>query len=303
MDFRPRRLLGTITGLSITVISGSLAALLAFRLFQASVISLAALGMGFLILVLFVVVCLFGLWSYGCWSLRYRLNPDGLVVNWAATKHFIPFSQIRDIVLGGAAGSRVRVKGINWFGYHVGQARMEEIGDVLFYSAHRSHSELMYVVTPCISYAISPTDSRRFAQELKRHQNLGPLAEVRQSTRQWRILGLPFWRDRSSWLLLGIALFLNASLFAYAFYSYPRLPRLLPLGFTALGQINRVGLKSEVLGLPASALGVVAANLVLAFLLHAKERLAAYLCLAGAILVQVLFWAATGRIIIRALAV
>ncbi|OGO04017.1 MAG: hypothetical protein A2Y60_02155 [Chloroflexi bacterium RBG_13_54_9] len=301
MDFRPRRLPGLITGVSITVLGALLAALLAYRLVQTSVASLPALGMGFLIFVLFVVVCLFGVWSYGCWSLSYRLNRDGLMINWATTKHCIPLSQIKDVVLGEAADSDVKVKGINWFGHHVGQAWAEGIGDILFYSAHRSHKELVYVLTPSLAYAISPSDPQRFAQELKLHQNLGPLEEMRQSTVQWRILSQPFWRDRFILLLAGLALLLNASLFGYTFYSYPQLPELLPLGFTASGQINRVGLKSEVLVLPVGALSVIAANLVLGFVLHAKERLAAYLCLAGTILVQVLFWVATGRIIMHAL--
>src|SRR4030042_4305721 len=98
MDFRPRRLPGLITGVSITVLGALLAALLAYRLVQTSVASLPALGMGFLIFVLFVVVCLFGLWSYGCWSLSYRLNRNGLVINWATTQHCIPLSQVKDVV-------------------------------------------------------------------------------------------------------------------------------------------------------------------------------------------------------------
>ena len=300
MDFRPRRLLGLMTGGGITILGAFLAALLVWRLAQASVVSLSALGIGFLTFILFLVVCLFGLWSYGCWSLNYRLNPNGLIINWATTRHFIPLSQIKGVVRGETVASKVKVNGINWFGHHVGLAKMEGIGDALFFSTHRSHSELLYVVTPSLAYAISPSHPQQFVQELELHQNLALLDEMRQSTTQWRILSLPFWRDRFVWVLVGLTLLLNASLFAYTCYSYPQLPELLPLRFTALGQINRVGLKSEVLALPNGALLVLVVNLVLGFMLHAKERLAAYLCLACAVLVQVLFWVAVGRIILRA---
>lgn len=301
MDFRPYRLPGLITGVSITVLGACLAALLAYKLVQASVASLPALALGFLIFVLFAVVSLFGLWSYGCWSLSYRLNRNGLAINWATTKHFIPLSQIKDVLLGEAVNSHIKIKGINWFGHHVGQAKAEGIGDVVVYSAHRFPDQLLYIVTPSLAYAISPSDRQRFAQELKLDQNLGPLEELPQSTTQWRILSLPFWRDRFTLLLVAVALLLNLSLFGYTCYSYPKLPGLLPLRFTALGLINRVGLKSEVLALPNEALLVLAVNFVLGFVLHAKERLAAYLCLASAVLVQVLFWVATGRIIVHAL--
>ncbi len=67
--------------------------------------------------------------------------------------------------------------------------------------------------------------------------------------------------------------------------------------FTVLGEVDIIGFRAEVLKLPAMAFVVFASNLAFAVVLHAKERVAAYLCLVAAFFVQVVFWVATTRIV------
>ena len=97
--------------------------------------------------------------------------------------------------------------------------------------------------------------------------------------------------------MIAAALVLNLSLFAYVFYAFPALPKIMALSYTALGEIALIGSKSEVFRFPILALLILTLNVLLASLVVKKERLGAQLCLGAGILVQIFFWVAMVRVI------
>jgi hypothetical protein len=72
----------------------------------------------------------------------------------------------------------------------------------------------------------------------------------------------------------------------------------LPLHFNVLGEVNRVGERSEVFWLPLIGSLVLGANLAGALVVHARrEAVAAYILVGMAVLVQVLLWVASVRLV------
>ena len=96
--------------------------------------------------------------------------------------------------------------------------------------------------------------------------------------------------DRLLLLLLVSGIAANIFLFAYLGWHYQSLPQFLPLHYTALGEVDRIGTKSEVFKLPAIGLIVLGANASFGLLVYGRERTLAYLLLGAAILEQLLFW-------------
>src|SRR3990172_6122865 len=136
MEYRPRRALGTGLGAAFTLWSLAMVSLLLARGLTQPV-SLSALGPYLLAAVFFALACLFGYWTFGCWTLRYVLSRNGLAIRWGAIRQIVPLDQIERVVPGEQA-PEPRVEGISWMGHHVGRARVPRLGEALFYSTHRS---------------------------------------------------------------------------------------------------------------------------------------------------------------------
>jgi hypothetical protein len=290
--YRPARLVGTATGAAAVGLALLLAALLMgfASSWAISAAKFLAFGSAFLLLALAAV---FAYWTYACFAMSYALDEKGLSIRWGLIRQFIPLNRIERCV----PGREVRlseIRGINWWGYHVGRASVAGIGDVLFYSSHQSPWELIYIVTSSGSYAISPENSVRFTTELQRLQRSEAAAAEeapRQRAEHPLVAIYPFWLDRHGQALALIAVLANVALFGFIFAVYPGLADELNLAFPPLGQ-TELRPKREVLQIPATALALLTVSLAAGLALHKWERAASYLLLAGAILLQGLFWVA-----------
>jgi hypothetical protein len=181
----------------------------------------------------------------------------------------------------------------------VGKGQVEGLGETLVYSTHLFSNNITYIVTPAMTYAISPADTKAFTSELRVRKHLGEVQTVRQHARRWRWTQWDVWRDPWVWLLIGCGLTANILLLAYVCYFYPSLPELIRLHFTPLGEVDRVGVKDELLKLPGFAAGVWALNTAFGVWLHPRERAATYILLGGAVFVQAVLWVATLSIVGR----
>ena len=102
----------------------------------------------------------------------------------------------------------------------------------------------------------------------------------------------PVWRDRWFWATVLAAFVANAALFGVIALRYPTLPERLPLHFDAQGMVDRVGFKSGLIVVPTIGALSLAANGLLGTILHGRERLAAYLLVGMAVILQVVLWVA-----------
>jgi len=289
-EFRPPRGIGTLLGGGIAAWCFLLTGLLLWRGLDQPV-DLPALGPYLAAAVFLGLGCLFAYWTYGCLTLRYDIDRNGLTIRWGDVRQRIPMESIERLVLGREL-KPPRVSGISWVGHHVGRAKVGELGEVLFYSTHRTHEDLLYVVTPGQTYALSVPDEVRFAEELQAHQKLGAAASLPQVTERSSLAAQPFWHDPLAQLLALAAALGCAALIGYVFYHYPSLPESIPFSFPALG-VTRIDDKRELLTIPVTGVGLLLLNLGLGYFLHSWERAVGYLLFLTALGAQGILIAAT----------
>lgn len=236
---------------------------------------------------LLVVAGVFSFWTYACINLRYVLDGEGLAIRWGPVRHYIPINQLRSLTPG-RGEQHLQIKGIGWLGYHIGRGYVEEYGDVLFFSTHRTPEDVVYIRASDTVYAVSPQDPARFIAEVERARKAGKSAE-RSFVRRDVLAAHPIWADRAAqWLGLA-AIALNLALWGYVFAAYPDLGEQIKIQFPPIGDITEVHSRGELLKVPATATAILATNLLVGLGFQWKERAATYLLLSGAVFFQVLF--------------
>ena len=296
MVFHPRRFPGLAIGLGLALGALLLALLLILRVSVAP-ISLVSFLAALLCATLVAAAGLLLLWSFGLWTLSYRLDRNRLAIFWLGSRYDVPLGRIERLVPGPAGLRSLSIEGASWPGCQVGRLQHPELGAVLCFAGARSPSDLLYVVTAGPTFAVSVPNPERFLQEVQRRQAMGPTHEVFPGVRPNPLTTWSLWSDRNLWLMLGAGLSLNLALFAFLVWRYAGLPHFVPLHFTFGGQPSQMRIKDAIFLLPWLALGALALNSVLAGLLHARERAAAYLALVAAAFLQLLFWAAALRVV------
>lgn len=296
MLFRPRRYPGVVVGIGLAFLALLLAFLLALRITVAPVSPLS-FAAALVCVTLVGVAGLFLFWSFGLWTLSYRLDRNRLAIFWLGSRYDVPLGRIEQLIKGPAGLKSLSVSGATWLGFQVGRLRHPELGSVLCFAGGRSPSDLIYVVTSGPTYALSVPNQERFLQEVQRRQAMGPTHQVFPGVLPSPVTTWPLWADRNMWLLFAFCVVLNIALFAFLALRYADLPHFISLHFTFSGQPAQMRVKDSIFILPWFALGALFVNSLLASLLHTRERAAAYLSLVAAGFLQLLFWAAAMRIV------
>lgn len=234
---------------------------------------------------------LFAYWTYCCLTLRYHMDRNGLSIRWGDIRQLIPIDRIEAIVPGRDFADP-KISGVNWVGHHVGHANVATLGDVMFYATHRSHEELLYVVTEAGTYGITVKDEARFAEDLEGHQKMGQTVSLPQVTERHAIAAMPFWHDTLAMGLALSAIVACATTLGYVFVNYGDLANSIPFAYPSFSGITRIDDKSELLMIPVTGMGFLAVNLVIGIVLHAWERAIGYLLLATATALQIVLLAA-----------
>ena len=283
--FRPASATGTLYGLAITAFALLVGGALIYRGLMMDVqleqLLPLLIGAGLLCLGL-----LFAYWTWGCNSLRYVVDRNALSISWGNVQQVVPLTSIEKLIPAGP--DPIQIEGVNWAGHHVGRGDVPDIGQVLFYSAHRNPNEVLYVVTPTETYGISVPDHVFFAQTVQSNQSRGHLFEQRQVVRRWGVAAQSFWLDPVARVLTVVLIGSFVAVLGYVADMYPDLTQSVALRFPSLGGVVRVADKSALLDIPRSAFGFLAVDLVLAVLLHGWERMVGYVLLLAGTAIQVM---------------
>jgi uncharacterized membrane protein len=153
------------------------------------------------------------------------------------------------------------------------------------------------VVTPGVTYGISPSDPDEFLKSLRRRLEMGPTQVVEQSSRRPAILDWQIWRDRRGMILVAISLASVLTLTGTIFLFFPALPSSVQLHFAASGQPDRFAPRGYVFTIPVIGLAVLVVNTLIGWALNARERVASHLMWGGALFVQALIWVPAVRIL------
>jgi hypothetical protein len=154
--------------------------------------------------------------------------------------------------------------------------------------ATRPPAEQVLIVTPGLTYAISPADRGAFVEEFRIRHRLGPVQALSQSADQPAWARRAIWHDRLALRLAALAAGLNLLAFAWLVWRYPGLGNMVPLQLTfdptahvAVPAALRP--RGAIWSLPLIGLAGMALNSLLAWLIHPRDRVAALLLLAGAV--------------------
>lgn len=282
MDFRPPRTVGSLVGGGIAAWCFIVTLALVVRGITQDV-ALGVIALYAVASVFFLLGLLFAYWTYSLGTLRYTLDRNALTITWGDIRQMVPVSQIERLVPGRELPNP-HIAGVSWLGHHVGHATIEGgVGDTLFYSTHRSPQDLLYVVTPNQSYALSLEDEVTFAEAVQQQQRLGSLVAVPQAPDRLYLAAQPFWEDRTAQVLAAAAFATFFLMFGYVYRQYPGLPPSIALSFPQLDGVTRVASKGELLKLPMTGVGLLLLNLGLGFIAHSWERMVGYVLLLAAI--------------------
>lgn len=288
--FRPPRRDGAVTPAA----AAALAVVLALALIVRGAlrgISFASFMGDVLALILLCLACLFGYWAYAVYNLRYLVDDDALIIVWGMTRQVIPAARVEKVVLGRKLGEP-RVDGLSWPGCCVGRGRVGRLGQVFFYSAHRSVADLVYVSTTEATFGISLEDARGLARSIQAAQEHARADDTPVSAMYWVIPAQAVLADRRALLLAGAALLAFLLVAGYIASRYQGLPLNLALPYPPTDGPQRIGHRSELVRLPATALIWLLIGLAVAAWAHAKLRAVSYSVLAGTLFAECLYVAA-----------
>jgi hypothetical protein len=295
--------LAVVGGLAILVISlGGLIVSLG-ELSVHRPLPLLVLGLGVALLLLLVVLAMALYWSIAALRLRYRLNRNGLVIWWGASRLIVPIDRIERITTcdefisqGSESSELGTFRGIGWAGLHAGRARLSDKTPVKVFTTSPLIQSTV-VLTPHCAYIVSPRAPDAFIEAWRVRRPLGPTQNWQEEEQRAPLLDLHIWRDRVAWILVGLGLLANLALHIYLSFVFDRLPTMLSFHFDALGRADRIASRTQILRLPQVALLMLALNLGLGFILYRRQRIAAYLIWGGGLVFQLLVWGAVLTIV------
>lgn len=282
--FRPPRALGVITG----------GALAAWALVFALLAAVAAAGAPaefktflawVVVTVLVLLGLLFGYWAYCLYTLTYTIERAALAIRWGFRTVLVPIDSIQRMVPGRTV-TLGKVRGITWWGCHVGEVQVPRIGPTLVFSTHSAADEVLYILTGQNAYALTVLDQAAFAEEIQQRAAMGPVVGRPPVSSVSGVGSMSFWTDR---VLIGgtaIAALLCVIVVGYVFARYPGLPEVVPLHFPSFGSVARAGNKSELLRIAYLGAGILGANVFLGALAHQRERAAGVWLIATAVILQ-----------------
>jgi hypothetical protein len=259
-------------------------------------ISIGTFVAGVAILFSLGLVGLIGYWLYGLTHSVYLLDRNELIIRWGTMEQSIPLGEVMLVFTGEEIEERIQFRGGGWPGHYVGygQVSVPDSGPMpaLFYATEPPQHQI-YVVTPGLTYGISPAEREEFLESLRERIEMGATQAVEQVSKRPSFLGWEIWRDR-----LALALLVGGSLallvlVGWLSLRFPSLPPLVPLHFDAAGNPDRMGPRVQVFITPFIGLLVLVFNGALGGLAYRYERMMSYLLWGGAVLVQILVWVAT----------
>jgi hypothetical protein len=284
--------LGAALALALAAIASGLFAIrqpVGFAMFLGLLVGFVCGALAVLVLVLTV----------GYFRLRYRFEPAGLVINWLGRKEIIGYDRVDGIFAGQRLGQAMRVRGLNWPGFHVGVGRTRVMGFVRYFVTTGDLNEIALIVTPDVTFAVSPADAAGFRRELIGRVEASESAEPTFLTNE-PSSSTPARSPLRDVTLAATVLASIAVLAVTALYISVRwasIPDVLAMQFSRDGTILAYGQREDIFKLPGIGAAILIANLGIGLSIYARERAAARMLWSISVVVQVLVLVATARIL------
>jgi Bacterial PH domain/Protein of unknown function (DUF1648) len=258
-----------------------------FGMFVALLVGLICGSLAILVLVL----------TYGYYALRYRLGRQALIIRWLGREEVVPFAAVDGIFAGPRLGQAMRVRGLNWPGYHIGVGRSRSMGLVRYYTTTGDLNDVALIVTASATYAISPADAEGFRRDLIRRVQLSDEhPDLEDDPPALQILP-PTLRDLTLPVALAAALAIVLVSVVYIWARWEALPEVIPIHFAADGTPDGFGPKDDVYKILGIGVAVLIANTGLGLAIYARERALARMLWTTGVVVQFLVLVGIARIL------
>jgi hypothetical protein len=258
--------------------------------------ALATFAVAVSALVMLLLGYLAALFSHGCYSARYRLEPDLLAIEWLWMTEVVPLAAIDGLYSGRQLDKRVRVDGLVWPGHYLGTAAVAGLGPVKLLGTSAEPDDLLMITTPAASYALTPDDLEGFRRALIERLealDVGKIEHPPEATTQLpRLLRLSVLRDRLALVLLASAALVLMLSYGYISARFPGLPELIILKFNQAGAPLVVGPAIDAFRMPMVGTLVLAANALIVAVLHSRQAEGGRLLAGATLFVQLVLLAA-----------
>jgi len=245
-----------------------------------------------------VASLLLAAWTYGYYTLRYRLDATGLTIDWLFQREHIPYRTINAVYSGQRLPEPLRVRGLVWPGYYVGRSRVRNLGVLRVFASTLERADLTIVLSDLGGYVLSPETAFRLTlvERLEHARREGAQQSVEPRLPRRYQLGRALtdpWLQVCALASLAIVL----AMLGYIMDRYESLPELLALRLDPLGESVHMRVRFELFHLPAVGAAVLAMDVLLGIWVYQWERLAARLLWGAPLLVQILLAIAVLRTI------
>ncbi|MFN8634447.1 MAG: PH domain-containing protein [Chloroflexota bacterium] len=284
--------LGAAAALALAALASGIFAIrqpVGFAMFLGLLVGFVCGALALLLLVLTV----------GYFRLTYRFEPGGLKITWLGRQDVIAYDKVDGIFSGQRLGQTMRVRGLNWPGFHVGVGRTRAMGFVRYFVTTGDLGQIALIVTPDVTFALSPADPAGFRRELIARVEasdeglavtaVGEAEEVGPTPSPLRDITL------FATILASIAVLVVTALYISA--RWASIPDVLAMQFARDGTVLSYGQREDIFRLPGIGAAILVANLGIGLAIYARERTAARMLWSISVIVQVLVLVATARIL------
>jgi hypothetical protein len=285
--------LGAALALALAAIASALFAIrqpVGFAMFLGLLVGFVCGALAVLVLVL----------TAGYFRMRYRFGAEGLVINWLGRKEVIGYDRVDGIFAGQRLGQAMRVRGLNWPGFHVGVGRTRVMGFVRYFVTTGDLNRIALIVTPDVTFAVSPADTAGFRRELiervEASENAAPSFLSAEEQRAAKPAPSPL-RDVTLFATVAASILVLVLCGLYISFRWASIPDVLAMQFTRDGAILAYGQKEDIFKLPGIGAAILIANLGIGLAIYAREQAAARMLWSISVIVQVLVLVATARIL------
>jgi hypothetical protein len=175
----------------------------------------------------------------------------------------------------------------SWPGFYLNKRKVPALGVIQFYSTRPVEGTLL-IRTNSQTYAISPRDRQQFITEFNLRKRLGAIEPVQEGINKGPLLSHPLWHDNLGRGLIALGIILNMFIYFSMLLRYNDFPDILRIHFNKVGQVDRLGDRSELMLLPLIGLVTIIVNDFVGAFVQLKEAIPAYLLYAAGVLLQVL---------------
>ncbi len=221
-------------------------------------------------------------------STTYALDRNAFVIRWGGQREIVPMGDVQRVLEGAEIQKDVKVRRLPLPGWWFGEGRHPSLGQIRFYGTEPIANQLI-VVTPHMSYAVSPYDADAFIDSFRLRFEMGPTQPVTHALIKPGFMESDLWQDHGAQTLLLISAGLNISLLGLCLALFPSLPTQLPFHFSSIGLVDRLAPSSQLFGMSGIALAWLVINGAAGLWCYQKnERMAAFLAWGGGLVVQLL---------------